>query len=72
MARRNLFKTANSVAGRINPHYDIKADELNILGVMAQKGELCEAIIAAFRYGYVLGTRAAQSEKIKAPPVRQH
>jgi len=68
MARRNIFKTADSVAGKINPHYDINADELKILAIMAQKGELCEAIIAAFRYGYVLGTRAAQSEKIKALP----
>lgn len=63
MARRDIFKTAESVTENINPHYDLHADDMEKLYNMVVSGYPCEALATAFRCGYALGQRAANKTK---------
>lgn len=58
MARRDMLKTAGTVKGTVDPNYDLRQSDIENLYMMAVSGLCCEAIAAAFRYGYVMGHRA--------------
>ena len=58
MARRDVLKTADTVKGEIDPSYDLRQDDIEKLYMMAVSGLCCEALVIAFRYGFVMGHRA--------------
>lgn len=70
MSKRNMIQTAEKARGQLtkNKHlscYDLSIDEISELYIMSRK-EAIKAITTAFNYGFVLGTRARQKERIQA------
>lgn len=62
MARRDMIKTAAIAAGRVPDYYDITATEIHEIYEMVPDDPYL-AIITAFRYGFVLGSRAHAAGK---------
>ena len=60
MAKRDIFKTA--AAANPPANYCLMVEEWKLLSEMAQKSDegRFNAILTAFNYGFVLGTRANQ------------
>lgn len=60
---KNVLEKAESMSGKINPKYDItdqQADEL-----YHDSRNSYEAVINAFRFGYLQGMKAAKAEMRK-------
>lgn len=66
MAKREIVATAHNAKGKLPHVYSLKVGELLELMSMASKGEdgLLNALMEAFRYGVVMGTRAAYRGKV--------
>lgn len=58
MAKRDLVKTAEQVTTKINPHYDMTFDDMQMIYNIIKNGDPAEGIALAFRYGYAMGCRA--------------
>ena len=63
MTKRNIVKTAEKVEGNINPHYDLRLDEMRQLINIVENGRAAEGIALAFRYGYAMGQQATYAEQ---------
>lgn len=66
MARRDMSKTVLKAYRKIPAEYMLTADEADMLHRMAKNedsGEI-EAYLTAFRYGFVLGTRAKANNAV--------
>ena len=64
--KRNMVQTADKVKHHIPERYDLTIEELQELRTIMHGGSCeCEfdALITAFRYGYVLGVRAEKAGK---------
>lgn len=60
---RDMEKTAAQIVGKIPSGYQLSSKEMYELMDKALQGGAngtCKALIMAFRYGFVLGTRAAR------------
>lgn len=68
MARRNMIKIAESAGVTINHHYDMSFDEMGLLYAIIKRGFVAEAIITAFRYGFILGRRSLKAERKNKKP----
>ena len=64
---RDMKKTAEMATLNTPDHYDINSAEIFDLMAEARRspGETYEAILTAFRYGFVLGHRATLAGKVK-------
>lgn len=63
---RDMEKTAEKATGNIGRYYDMKSSEVIELMKKARNGspdDTLDAIITAFRYGFVLGHRATVASK---------
>ncbi len=65
MAKRVMVATAYKAKGKIPTKYRLTADEMIELTSMVSNSEdgLHDALLVAFRFGFVLGTRAAYKGK---------
>ena len=66
--KRNMMEVVSKVIGQnvIPVGYDLDLDEISALMRMAiMEGKASEAIEIAFDYGFVLGSRAARSGRIR-------
>lgn len=61
MAKRNMEQTAKKTVGKIPTAYDISFDELYRLMIDENR---YNAITTAFSYGFALGTRAKDKERV--------
>ena len=66
MAVRNMEKTASKAIKNIPTAYDLSVEELYRLYDLMRKDKT-EALLMAFRYGFVLGTRAIDKKQCKKP-----
>lgn len=67
MAARDMRTTAARAEGRIPKEYHLKLDEITALVKRARaldQEESLQAIITAFQYGFVMGSRATAAGKI--------
>ena len=66
MAERIMMATANRARRKIPTGYRLTADEMQELTSMVSNGDdgVIDALLVAFRYGFVLGTRAANRDKV--------
>lgn len=66
MEVRDMSKTVAKAYRKIPAEYMLTADEVNSLHrlVKSEDGGELEAFIKAFRYGFVLGTRAKANGKV--------
>ena len=65
---RNMEKTAEKADHNIPDYYDLYGTELTTLFRKARSGnadETYEALVTAFKYGFVLGHRATLACKVK-------
>ena len=62
MAKRDIFSTANKAAGKIPDQYDITADDIMDICYTFPPAD---AVITAFRAGFVLGARAQKAGRYK-------
>ena len=69
MAQRDLIATASKARDKFPPAYQLSVQEVLALMRLAQDENkpdgLMNAIIAAFRYGQVLGLRASERGLVK-------
>lgn len=63
MAKRNIEQTAKKAVGKIPTAYDISIEEICELTKLCMTDKF-NAIITAFRYGFALGTRARDKERV--------
>ena len=66
--KRDMMDTVKKVMGQdiIPSRYDLDADEMTtLMRMVLNQKKLAEAIEVAFDYGFVLGSRAARSGRIK-------
>ena len=70
MAKRNMIETARKAI--IPERYDMSARECVDLVEMARTGDTFEAISTAFKYGFVLGQRAATAPASQATEEQAH
>lgn len=67
MARKSVIEKAESMIGKINPHYTLKSDELEELHNGSKSW--FHVIANSFRYGYMQGMKAAKAEMKKGGAV---
>lgn len=63
---RDLMKTSDLIKGKIPDRYDLTVGEMQMLHEMIHSGSgdgEYDALVSAFRYGFVLGARAEKSGK---------
>lgn len=60
MARKSVIEKAESMAGKINPYYVLRTNELMELHNGSE--DWFHAIVNSFRYGYMQGMKAAKAE----------
>lgn len=68
MATRNMVKTVEKSKGQIPLHYDLVVEDLNVFMRMIKENGIdgaFDAVVMAFRYGFVLGNRATVAGKVK-------
>ena len=58
MAKRDMVKTAKQITAKIDPHYDMTFDDMQLTYNIIKNGKPAEGIALAFRYGYAMGRRA--------------
>lgn len=63
MAKRNMEQTVKKTVGKIPTAYDISIEEICELTKLCQTDKF-NAITTAFRYGFALGARARDKERI--------
>ena len=61
MAKRDMVKTAKQITAKIDPHYDMTFDDMQLTYNIIKNGKPAEGISLAFRYGYAMGSRAAKA-----------
>ena len=64
MAERVMVSTAQLAKGKIPPEYRLTVDEVSELTSLASNEDIMDAFMVVFRYGFVLGTRAAHKGKV--------
>ena len=59
-----MMKTVNEKKSRefMNPHYSMRYSEMNELVDLAESVGMYDALATAFKYGYILGSRAKEKE----------
>ena len=62
MAKRDIFSTANKAAGKIPDQYDMTGED--IINICCSFPP-ADAVITAFRAGFVLGARAQKAGRFK-------
>lgn len=62
MVKRNIEETIKEVRGKMPASYDLTVLDIEELAETA-RGDLVDAIIKAFDFGYVLGHRATVAGK---------
>lgn len=63
--KRDMMKTAASVAGKIPVRYEMTREEARDLIMMAHEGKAFDAVATAFKYGFALGQRYEKAEAKK-------
>lgn len=62
--KRDMMKTVNKKKAWefINPYYSMNSSEMNELVNLAKSVGIYDALATAFKYGYILGSRAKEKE----------
>ncbi len=62
--KRDMMKTVNKKksCAFMNPHYSMRCSEMEELVNLAESVGIYDALATAFKYGYILGSRAKEKE----------
>lgn len=58
---KNTMELVKNSVGKINPYYDMTVK--NVADILNNSNDVCDAVVNAFRFGYVQGMKSANSKK---------
>lgn len=67
VSMKNAYEKSQEMKGKINPRYDLNT--LDIQDIVENTVDIYGAICAAFKFGYLKGSRATKKEMLKGVEV---
>lgn len=60
---KNAYEKSQEIKGKINPRYDLNA--LDVQDIVENTADIYGAICAAFKFGYLKGSRDTKTEMLR-------